>query len=912
MGASVGDIDLDLHVNQNGFNRAMSGIQSLAMKAGKALAAAFAVKSLVQFGAQCLELGSDLAEVQNVVDVTFPGMTAQVDKFAQSAAASFGLSETMAKQFTGTFGAMAKSFGFSEKSAYNMSTALTGLAGDVASFYDISQDEAYTKLKSVFTGETETLKDLGVVMTQSALDAYALANGYGKTTKSMSEAEKVALRYAFVQDQLSQAQGDFLRTSDSWANQVRLLKLQFDSLKASIGQGLIAVLKPVIKTLNTLLGKINQVVSAFSKLVQKLTGKKKETTTSTATAEADALTDSLTGAGTAADKTAKKIKNALYGFDELNVVPIVDDSSDSGSGVPDIGGAGTTLEIPVAEEEGEISELEDRFTQFLENIKNKVQPTVDALRRLWDEGLAKLNNFTGTALSDFYHNFLVPIGSWTLGEGLPRFIDALNGGLSGIDFDQINNSLNGLWNALSPFTVNVGEGLLWLWKNVLVPYGTWVANEVVPRFFDSLSTAVEACNTILEALEPLFQWFWDSVLQPIAEWTGGIFLTIWDGINEALQTFSEWCEGLSPKIQGFVDGLKDLHTWASENETTLGLMAIILGGLALAITANVLASNALSISAGITSIAIGVYNGVTAVAAAVTGAFGAVLSFLTSPITLVILAITALIAVGYLLYKNWDVISEMAKEAWDYIKEKFQAFDKWLSGVFAKDWSKSFGGFGEILNGFFKNVSNIWNAIKKIFRGIVDFISGVFSGDWKKAWNGVKDIFKGMWDLMVSVVKAPINLIIGAINGLIRGVVDGINAVTDALNGLSFDIPDWVPVFGGKTFGFNIGKLTAPQIPYLAEGGYVKPNTPQLAMIGDNRHQGEVVAPDDKIYEITSRAVSDALKMMFQAQQGQSQQTPIEVNLYASADLAPFFRQIKIATDKENERIGKDFRMVTV
>ena len=122
----------------------------------------------------------------------------------------------MTKKYTGTFGAMAKAFGFSEKQALDMGATLTGLAGDVASFYNLSQDEAYTKIKSVFTGETESLKDLGVVMTQTALDSYALANGFGKTTDQMSEAEKVALRYSFVQKQLSAATGDFSRTSQSW------------------------------------------------------------------------------------------------------------------------------------------------------------------------------------------------------------------------------------------------------------------------------------------------------------------------------------------------------------------------------------------------------------------------------------------------------------------------------------------------------------------------------------------------------------------------------------------------------------------------------------------------------------------------------------------------------------------------
>ena len=122
---SVGQIGLDLVVNQNQFKQQMAGIQGLAKKAGAALAAAFAVKKIIDFGAQCIELGSDLAEVQNVVDVTFPRMSKQVDDFAKNAITSFGLSETMAKRFTGTFGAMAKAFGFGEQAAYEMSTTLT-------------------------------------------------------------------------------------------------------------------------------------------------------------------------------------------------------------------------------------------------------------------------------------------------------------------------------------------------------------------------------------------------------------------------------------------------------------------------------------------------------------------------------------------------------------------------------------------------------------------------------------------------------------------------------------------------------------------------------------------------------------------------------------------------------------------
>ena len=111
-------------------------------------------------------------------------------------------------------------------------------------------------LKSVFTGETETLKELGVVMTQNALDQYALANGYGITTAKMSEQEKVALRYNFVLQQLSLAQGDFAKTSDSWANQVRVMQLRFESFKATMGQGLINIFLPVIKVINVVIERL--------------------------------------------------------------------------------------------------------------------------------------------------------------------------------------------------------------------------------------------------------------------------------------------------------------------------------------------------------------------------------------------------------------------------------------------------------------------------------------------------------------------------------------------------------------------------------------------------------------------------------------------------------------------------------
>lgn len=245
-----------------------SGLAGGFKKLGAAIVAAGVVDKIIDIGKEAVNLGSDLQEVQNVVDVTFTTMSEKVTDFAKDAKKTAGLSEKMAKQYVGTFGAMADAFGFAEEEAYEMSTTLTQLSGDVASFYNLSQDEAMNKLKGVFTGETEALKELGVVMTQAALDNYALANGFDKTTASMTEQEKVALRYDFVLDQLSAASGDFARTQEGWANQTRLLDLQWEELLTTMGSGLITTLTPGLQFLNdTVLPALQNAVEGIGEML---------------------------------------------------------------------------------------------------------------------------------------------------------------------------------------------------------------------------------------------------------------------------------------------------------------------------------------------------------------------------------------------------------------------------------------------------------------------------------------------------------------------------------------------------------------------------------------------------------------------------------------------------------------------
>ena len=168
---------------------------------------------LLQFGQQAFELGSAITEVENVVDVAFGSMADKAYEFASTATEQYGLSELAAKQYAGTMMAMLNSTGVAQDAAAEMSTTLAGLAGDLASFYNISTDEAFMKLRSAIAGETEPMRQLGVNMTVASLEAYALSQGITKSWQSMTQAEQAMLRYNYIMSATSQQQGDFARTS---------------------------------------------------------------------------------------------------------------------------------------------------------------------------------------------------------------------------------------------------------------------------------------------------------------------------------------------------------------------------------------------------------------------------------------------------------------------------------------------------------------------------------------------------------------------------------------------------------------------------------------------------------------------------------------------------------------------------
>lgn len=741
---SVGQIGLDLVVNQNQFKQQMSGIQGLAKKAGAALAAAFAVKKLVDFGASCIQLGSDLQEVQNVVDVTFPSMSKQVDKFAQSAAASFGLSETMAKKFTGTFGAMAKAFGFNEQAAYEMSTALTGLSGDVASFYNISQDEAYTKLKSVFTGETETLKDLGIVMTQNALDAYAMANGYGKTTQAMSEAEKVALRYKFVQEQLSLASGDFIRTSDGWANQVRILKLQFDSLKATIGQGLINVLTPVIKVINIIIGKLMSLANAFKALTAMFSGGKGSGGGASVAAagmenvaeSADKAGAAMGGAGGAAKKAAKDIKTSTSGIDELN---IISPDTNSGSG----GGGGTGGGYAVDE-----FDMGDIDTSAIDEMDSKYQGLIDRAKEL---------------ASIFKDGFKIGLGDTAVFDSIKQSIQGIKESLHDIFTDKtVAQSANRFANlfaynagksvgAMVSVGASMADNLLGGIDKYLKQNSQRIKNYLV-SMFDIGSRVAIITGKVTTAWAKVFEAFRSDDAKQITADIIGIFTNTFMGVTELCATLS--VDLLDAFTYPFVANQDLIKTTLEDTFSTVAPIFSEIKSI---------------IDEVFTKLGETYDSHVAPMIESFKQGFTEIYTKLLELYNQYILPIINGIATKFAEFREShlspliDKFSEFAGKVAEAITAVWENFLKpfilWFEETAAPIVAEFIQGAIDRFFEFYEGVTETLGYIFDALGGLMDFIKGVFTGDWQLAWEGLKNLLISAWKAMETAVDTIFNTI---------------------------------------------------------------------------------------------------------------------------------------------------------
>lgn len=894
-GSVIIDTRMDTSGVQNGVSaikKSFNGLGSAVKKIGLLIGGAFAVGKLVQFGKECTKLGSDLNEVQSVVNVVFPNMTEKVDEFSKKAAKTAGLSETMAKKYVGLFGSMAKQFNFTESQAYDMSTQLTQLAGDVASFYNISQDLAYIKLKSVFSGETETLKDIGVVMTQNALDEYALANGYGKTTSAMTEQEKVALRLAFVQKQLSAASGDFIRTSDNWANQVRVMQLQLQSLKATVGQGLINLFTPVLKVINILLGKLATLANAFKSFTELITGKKSSGQTGASgagLAGTDAIADTADQYGEAADnaekladatndtadatkKATKAAKGYLSPLDEINNYS-TDKSTDSSSKTPSATG-GLVDQMKDAVQNVDYGKVAEGET-VLDKISDSAKKLANLFKKLWKpfqdawkkegkntidaanialSGIAKLAKSVGRSLMEV----------WTNGTGTTMLTTMLR--IAQNVLKTIGNIASGFadaWNKNNVGTQiiqNIADALVVVMQfieRIAADTATWAANLDFYPLLESISNLTSAFAPILESIGNVLEWIYNNIVLPMLKWVIEVGLPTVINLVAKVATFLADHQSI---VEAFGAALIGAFAAAKIAELASGVIKSA-SGIATAVKGLI----ALMTGTG------GIMGGIKAIATAIgTGGIFAI-------------AVGAAIAIGVLLYKNWDEICAAATKLKDWVVERTRELSesatRTLSNLkekIANVWNIIKTSTSTTWNAIKKTLSGLWNSLKStastVFNAIKTKVTGVWdkikdktSRTWESVttfistkveaiktaitdkFNAARDAVKSAFEGIVDFIKRPINQAISIVNnavGMINSAIGGIES--------AFSFGPWnVPTpFGTKRIGFHATFPRVGTIPYLASGAVIPPRSEFLAVLGDQKKGNNLEAPESLLRQI--------------------------------------------------------------
>ncbi|MCK9577108.1 MAG: hypothetical protein M0R51_14485, partial [Clostridia bacterium] len=329
-----GQIRINTKIDTAGATTGIATLTSGLKKFAATVGIAFSAQKIIEFGKASINAASDINEVQNVVDTTFGNMSGDIDNFAKTATEKYGLSTLAAKQYTGTMGAMLKSMGLSTASAADMSKEIAGLSGDLASFYNLDTETAFEKIRSGISGETEPLKQLGINMSEANLSAFALSQGITTAYNKMSSAQKTMVRYNYLLSVTSDAQGDFAKTSNSWANQVRILQLNFENLEATLGKAFIASLTPVLSFVNQLIEGLTYAASIFTDFIYKLTGT--SDTAQSAAASVTGLagaTDDSTAATKANSKATKEASNNLANFDKINTLSQDNTSGSSGGAV---------------------------------------------------------------------------------------------------------------------------------------------------------------------------------------------------------------------------------------------------------------------------------------------------------------------------------------------------------------------------------------------------------------------------------------------------------------------------------------------------------------------------------------------------------------------------------------------------
>lgn len=778
-----------------------SGFRGLASTIGKFYATYWLVMRAVGKIGGAVDLESQLTEVQNVVDTTFGDMASKVDDFTKTSIQDFGMSELTVKQISSRFQALGTSVGITSQQVANgtavtnkalmsqnntlykttdsmadMSLNLTRLAGDMASFYDVDQADVAKSLQSIFSGTIAPLRRYGLDLTQATLSEWAMKNGLDSNIKSMTQAEKVLLRYNYVMANTQAAQGDFAKTANTWANSVRVLKQEFQAWGSIIGSVIINALKPFVQALSKVMLKVISFTRTVADALGAIFGWTIEISGGGATV--DGMEDIAGGVGDIGDsadksnKKAQKLKKTLLSIDEIHAL---DDNSDSGSGGGSGsggsggGGAGSGVDSSLKKTDG----LLEKYKSSIKDLYSLGKYIGDALASAmesidWKKIYQKADNF-GKGLADFLNGLISPRLFYDLGATIAGSLNTALHFLNsfGTTFDWTNfglsiaNGINGFFEnfdfALLAKTINAWvQGIYTMlttaiknvsWKDVLKGITDFLSNLDIKTVEIIVGTLLIKKIISLKLGSVALAFIGKSLSKAIAQAIAskiGFELAEGAGIGTAImQAFKTIFASLSTNLGLLIEGLFSGLSLGDAITAAFGTGAAdLLATIGSAFSA--IAGTILSIVNFVKMLKDGFswVNEILMVIGVALATIGAILAGVAALPAVIVGAIVAAVA----------TIVVVVKDNWNAICELFSAAGEWFNGnviepvvSFFKDMWKTISGF---FGSLWKDIVTVWQGASKWFSStVIEPIVGFFKGFATRA----QQIFQGVWIIIQAI-----------------------------------------------------------------------------------------------------------------------------------------------------------------
>lgn len=778
-----------------------SGFKGLASTIGKFYATYWLVMRAVGKIGSAVDLASQLTEVQNVVDTTFGDMASKVDDFTKTSIQDFGMSELTVKQISSRFQALGTSVGITSQQVANgtavankalmsqnntlykttdsmadMSLNLTKLAGDMASFYDVDQADVAKSLQSIFTGTIAPLRRYGLDLTQATLSEWAMKNGLDANIKSMTQAEKVLLRYNYVMANTQAAQQDFSKTANTWANSIRVLKQEFQAWGSIIGSVIINALKPFVQALSKVMLKVISFTKTVADALGAIFGWTIEISGGGATVDGmEDIADGVGDIGDSADssnKKAQKLKKTLLSIDEIHAL---DDNSDSGggsgsgSGGSGGGGAGGGVDSSLKKTDG----LLEKYKSSIKDLYSLGKYIGDALASAmesidWQKIYRKADNF-GKGLADFLNGLISPRLFYDLGATIAGSLNTALHFLNsfGTTFDWTNfglsiaNGINGFFEnfdfALLAKTINAWvQGIYTMlttaiknvsWKDILKGITDFLSNLDIKTVEIIVGTLLIKKIISLKLGSVALAFIGKSLSKAIAQAIAskiGFELVEGAGIGTAImQAFKTIFASLSTNLGLLIEGLFSGLSLGDAITAAFGTGAVnLLATIGSAFSA--IAGTILSIVNFVKMLKDGFswINEILMVIGVALATVGAILAGVAALPAVIVGAIVAAVATIVVVVKdNWNAICELFSTVGDWFN--VNVIKPVVS--FFKDMWKTISGFFDSL---WKDIVTVWQGASKWFSStVIEPIVGFFKGFATRA----QQIFQGIWIIIQAI-----------------------------------------------------------------------------------------------------------------------------------------------------------------